>query len=84
MLVTKKFVQIRVKSIEFIDTKAVAIYFYDVTHNIESFKEMNKTDNSNRASNALRNRSSLHDGFSMQKIMSHEFGEGLSTVLMFL
>ena len=76
--------QIRVKSIEFIDTKAVAIYFYDVTHNIESFKEMNKTDNSNSASNALRNRGSLHDGFRMQKIMSHEFKEGLSTVLMFL
>ena len=62
MLVTKKFVQIRVKSIEFIDTKAVAIYFYDVTHNIESFKEINKTDNANSASNPSRKRSGLSDG----------------------
>ena len=38
----QKFVQIRVKSIEFMDTKAIAIYFYDVTHNIESFKKMKK------------------------------------------
>ena len=84
IVATQKFVQIRVKSIEFIDTKAISIYFYDVTHNIESFKEINKTDNSNGASNAKRNRSSLHDGFRMQKIMAHEFRAGLSTTLMFL
>ena len=72
--------QIRVKSIEFIDTKAIAIYFYDVTHNIESYKEMNKTNNAM----PIRNRSSLHDGFRWHKIMTYEFGEGLSTILMFL
>ena len=29
-----KFVQVRVKSIQFYEQEAVAIYFYDVTHHI--------------------------------------------------
>ena len=79
---TQKFVQIRVKSIEFIDTKAVAIYFYDVTHNIESFKEIkNKVEN---IKSSESNNSVLNDRFRMQKIIAHEFRSGLSTVLMFL
>ena len=74
--------QIRVKSIEFIDTKAVAIYLYDVTHNIESFKEIkNKVEN---IKSSESNSSILNDRFRMQKIMAHEFRSGLSTVLMFL
>ena len=31
-----KYTQIRVKSIEFLDKSAVAIYFYDLTHHIEA------------------------------------------------
>ena len=33
-----KFTQIRVKSIQFMEQKATAIYFYDMTHHIESLK----------------------------------------------
>lgn len=32
----RKYVQIRVKSIKFHEKSAIAIYFYDVTHHIES------------------------------------------------
>ena len=31
-----KFTQIRVKSINFLDKSAFAIYFYDITHHIEA------------------------------------------------
>ena len=31
-----KYTQIRVKSINFLDKSAVAIYFYDITHHIEA------------------------------------------------
>ena len=31
----KKFAQIRVKSIEFLQTQATAIYFYDMTHHFD-------------------------------------------------
>ena len=34
-----KFTQIRVKSIEFQEEKAFAIYFYDMTHHVESLKK---------------------------------------------
>ena len=78
----QKFVQIRVKSIEFMDTKAIAIYFYDVTHNIESFKKMKKKVENIKSTNS--NSSVLLDGFRMQKIMAHEFRSGLSMALMFL
>lgn len=33
-----KFTQIRVKSIEFMEESATAIYFYDMTHHIESMR----------------------------------------------
>lgn len=32
----KKYVQIRVKSLRFMDQEATAIYFYNITHQIES------------------------------------------------
>ena len=32
----KKYVQIRVKSLRFMDKEAIAIYFYNITHQIES------------------------------------------------
>ena len=81
-LSTQKFVQIRVKSIEFMDTKAIAIYFYDVTHNIESFKEMKSKVEDIKSTNS--NTSVQPDGYRMQKIMAHEFRSGLSMALMFL
>ena len=34
----RKFTQIRVRSIEFLEKAATAIYFYDMTHQIESLK----------------------------------------------
>ena len=34
-----KFYQVRVKSIKFHEMDAIAIYFYDVTHHIESLKQ---------------------------------------------
>ena len=37
-----KCIQVRVKSIQFMQTEAVAIYFYDVTHNIKQLKLENK------------------------------------------
>ena len=64
------------------DTKAIAIYFYDVTHNIESFKEMKSKVENNKSTNS--NTSVLRDGFRMQKIMAYEFRSGLSMALMFL
>ena len=33
---TSKYLQIRVKSIKFLEKEAVAVYFYDMTHHIES------------------------------------------------
>ena len=33
---TTKYLQIRVKSIKFLEKEAVAVYFYDMTHHIES------------------------------------------------
>jgi len=35
-----KFIQIRVKSIDFHEIDAIAIYFYDVTHHVESQRLM--------------------------------------------
>ena len=37
----RKFYQVRVKSIKFHESDAIAIYFYDVTHHIESLKSTN-------------------------------------------
>lgn len=39
-----KFTQIRVKSIKFLETDAIAIYFYDMTYHIESQNLENNVD----------------------------------------
>ena len=36
--IKQKFTQIRVKSIEFLNEKAIAIYFYDTSHQVEALK----------------------------------------------
>ena len=40
------YTQIRVKSIQFIDEQAIAIYFYDITHQVEALKpqEVSRSD----------------------------------------
>ena len=37
-----KYVQIRVKSLQFIEKQSISIYFYDVTHHIESMNQEKK------------------------------------------
>ena len=44
---TDKFIQIRVRSISYHEVDAVAIYFYDMTHHIESLKLYQSPDAQN-------------------------------------
>ena len=63
------------KSIDFLDESATAVYFYDMTHHVESLKlESEVIESKNR--NAIL----MND----QMIISHEFRTPLSTCLMFL
>lgn len=70
-----RFTQIRVKSIEFLDKTATAVYFYDMTHHMESFKLENEIFETKN-----KNESLVND----QLTVSHEFRTPLSTVLMFM
>ena len=70
-----KFIQIRVKSIEFHETDAIAIYFYDVTHHVESIK---------LTSEVKEHKSRYEHISNSQIILSHEFRTPLSSSLMML
>ena len=70
-----KFTQIRVKSIEFQEKKATAIYFYDMTHHVESLKlESEVLEQKNRHESLV----------TYQMTISHEFRTPLASSLMLL
>ena len=70
-----KFTQIRVKSIEFQEKKATAIYFYDMTHHVESLKlESEVLEQKNRHESLVN----------YQMTISHEFRTPLASSLMLL
>jgi len=68
-----KYIQIRVKSIEFYEVDAIAIYFYDVTHHVESQKLIQEIQ---EKKTQCISESQLE--------VSHEFRAPLSTSLMLL
>ena len=70
-----KFIQIRVKSIDFLETNATAIYLYDTTHEVESLK---------LESEVLESKSRHASLVNYQMTISHEFKTPLTTSLMFL
>ena len=70
-----KFTQIRVKSIDFMDKSATALYFYDMTHHVDSLRLESQVLESKSKNAALVNN---------QMTISHEFRTPLSTSLMFL
>ena len=69
---TDKYIQIRVKSTEFLNEQSFAIYFYDISHHIESIKL--ETEMKTRKDEISTS----------QMIVSHEFRTPLSASLMFL
>lgn len=71
----RKFTQIRVKSIEFLEQKATAIYFYDMTHHIESLELESKV---------LEQKNRNESIVSYQMTISHEFRTPLASSLMML
>ena len=61
------------KSIDFLEKQAIAVYFYDMTHHVESLKQETEV---------LEQKSTLQDRY--QTSMSQEFRMPLTTILMFL
>ena len=73
--VVTKFMQVRVKSIKFMEVDAIAIYFYDVTHHFESLKiESEVKEHKHRYAKIANS----------QSILSFDFRSPLSVSLMFL
>ena len=70
-----KYFQLRVKSIDFLEVQAIAIYLYDVTHHIQSLKLLNEMQDHKMRHKKIAN---------SQTILSHEFRTPLTTILMFL
>ena len=68
-----KFSQIRVKSINFLEQDAIAIYFYDMTHHIEALSLEKKVQEQRRESTV-----------NQQVCISKEFRNPLNTCLTFL
>ena len=73
--IDEKFYQVRVKSLEFLQKNAIAIYFYDFTATIQALK-LNKMLLEKEKQNASLNLS--------QMTLSHEFRAPLSSTLMLL
>ena len=63
------------KSIEFHEANAIAIYFYDVTHHVESIK---------LTSEVKTHKSRYEHITNSQIVLSHEFRTPLSSTLMML
>ena len=74
-----KYYQVRVKSITFHEQAAVAIYFYNVTHHMESLKLSKRTVE--QKSSTRKTKNAISDS---QMIIEQEFRTPLSTSLMFL
>ena len=70
-----KYVQIRVKSLEFIEQESISVYFYDVTHHIETMNQEKKIIEQENRQEYKKND---------QIMISNEFRTPLSTILMLL
>ena len=73
--IVTKFTQIRVNSMEFIGKEAIAIYFYDMTHHLESLK---------LESDLLEKKNRSHTNHINETALSQEFRMPLMIQLMFL
>jgi len=71
----KKYTQIRVKSLEFMDSSAIAVYFYDMTHHVEQIRLESEIIERENRHLALLN---------FQMVTTLEFKTPLTTSLMFL
>ena len=66
----------RVKSIEYLEVDAIAVYFYDVTHHVESIKpEGKKVSDDNKSNSQIDN---------SQSILAHKVRTPLTNSLMLI
>ena len=72
----------RVKSLHFLDQEAIAIYFYDITSQVESMMNQNRLRFPNIISGAARVGLGTHQG--SPHLSQGDFCEPLTSSLMFL
>lgn len=72
-----KFMQVRVKSVKFLEVDAIAIYFYDVTHHVESKFKLEKDVTDQKPPR-------FEKSTNLQTILQYDFRCALSMALMYL